>query len=152
MFELYTWIAPECDFELLREVPVEFVAAHYTRAYKSGRHRRSPPFPLPTNSLEPTWVEARIPLKHLYYLRGEQASAERVSLARFYALGNRELPAGTAYYGKSRQQHARSTHTIPRAAVSDGNHRALAMEMRGGCSFRVFMAKSEYEALRRDAK
>ena len=128
---------------------VDEVLASFRAAYAKGRHG-VPPDPEKEKAIRARgeiWVLADVPLQHLDYQRGADASEERVLRATRYALlGREEPPPGIAFYGERLQ--GRRTG---RAYVLDGNHRALAAELSGRTSARMWMPRGDFDALEEHA-
>ena len=124
-------------------------AEWYARVYEQGRHQETPPewknIARSFAARDRRWVVASIPLDALDYQRAEDSSDTRIALARRYARRKGEFPPGVGSYGPLSQKRRTG-----RVYVQDGNHRALAAQMRGDRDIRMLMPSTEYRAFMRN--
>ena len=119
-------------------------AAWYARLFEQGRHGRPPPEGVEKSFLRRgrSWVMASIPLSSLIYHSKKDASGTRIALARKYAKQGGEFPPGVGAY---------DPRIRPRKVyIQDGNHRALAAQMRGDRAVHVLMPSIEYRRFIQD--
>lgn len=121
-------------------------AAWYARLFEQGRHGRPPPEGIEKSFLRRgrSWVMASIPLNSLIYHSKKDASSTRIALARKYAKQGGEFPPGVGSYDPRREP--------VKVWIQDGNHRALAAQMRGDRAVHVLMPTVEYRAFIRDRR
>ena len=119
-------------------------AAWYARLFEQGRHGRPPPEGVAKSFLRRgrCWVVASIPLGSLIYHSKKDASSTRIALAKKYAKQGGEFPPGVGSYDPRIQPG--------KVYIQDGNHRALAAQMRGDRAVHVLMPMVEYRAFVRD--
>ena len=121
-------------------------AAWYARLFEQGRHGCPPPEGVEKSFLRRgrSWVVASIPLSSLIYHSKKDASSTRIALARKYAKQGGVFPPGVGSYD--------SRHGPVKVYIQDGNHRALAAQMRGDRAVHVLMPTSEYRAFVQDLR
>ena len=130
---------------VLTELSASRAAAWYVRMFTQGRHRQ-PPSSSPSRIVENfrdrdrRWVLVMIPLRMLNYTTMSQANDTRIQLAKDYARRGGEFPPGIGMYERDRGRRS------SRIWVQDGNHRALAAQIRGKHTMRMLMPENEFRA------